>query len=150
MIPKLQLREGIAQSETLAEEFDRMQKLIDALNSKAIPEGIAAAIMQQLEPLNRLEIPAPQHAAKLKETRGAILKLVEKQLKLVPQKHHQKLWMALGISALGIPFGIVFALTLKNFAFLGLGMPIGIGMGIAVGTKLDEQAKAEGRQLDLE
>ncbi|WP_299984158.1 hypothetical protein [uncultured Pontibacter sp.] len=150
MIPKLQPRAHVVQSEKLTREFDDMQRLIDALNSKEIPEGIATAITQQLEPLNSQGIPAEQYTARLKETRSSILKLVEKQLKLVPQKHHQKLWMALGMTALGLPFGVVFALMLKNFAFLGLGMPIGMGIGIGVGTKLDEQAKAEGRQLDLE
>ncbi|GGG09466.1 hypothetical protein [Pontibacter amylolyticus] len=150
MIPKLQPGKGIAQSKKLAEEFDRMQQLIDGLNSKAIPEGIAATITQQLEPLNSLDIPDKQCAARLKESRRSILRLVEKQLNLVPQKHHLKLWMALGMSAFGLPFGVVFSLALKNFAFIGLGLPIGIGIGIAVGTKLDEKAKAEGRQLDLE
>ncbi|MCP2042850.1 hypothetical protein [Pontibacter sp. HSC-36F09] len=150
MIPKLQQREDLTQNDKLAEEFGRMQQLIDALNSKAIPEGIAATIAQQIEPLNSPDIPAPLYAARLKKTRSFILKLVEKQLKLVPQKHYQKLWLALGISALGIPFGVVFSVALKNFAFIGLGLPIGIGVGIAVGTQLDEQAKAEGRQLDLE
>lgn len=150
MIPKLQPGEGIAHSEKLAEEVDRMQQLIDALNSKAIPEGIAATITQQLEPLSGLDIPDKQYAARLKKSRRSILRLVEKQLNLVPQKHHLKLWMALGMSALGIPFGVVFSIALKNFAFIGLGLPIGMGIGIAVGTKLDEKAKAEGRQLDLE
>ncbi|SIT89744.1 hypothetical protein [Pontibacter indicus] len=150
MIPKLQPIEGIAQSEKLAEEFNRMQQLIDALNSKAIPEGIAATITQQLEPLNGLNIPAKEHTAKLKETRSAILKLVEKQLNLVPQKHHLKLWLALGMSTFGLPFGVVFSLALKNFALLGLGLPIGMGIGMGIGAKLDEKAKSEGRQLDLE
>ncbi|PVY38216.1 hypothetical protein [Pontibacter virosus] len=52
MIPELQLREDIALSEKLSREFDRMQHLIDSLNSKAIPEGIAVSITQQLEMLN--------------------------------------------------------------------------------------------------
>ncbi|PKV67101.1 hypothetical protein [Pontibacter ramchanderi] len=150
MIPKLQSREEMAQSEKLTREFDRLQQLIDALNSKDIPEGIAATITQQLAPLHNTGIPASQYGAQLKKTRGAILKLVKKQLKLVPQKHYQKLWMALGTTTLGLPFGVVYALMLKNFAFLGLGMPVGIGVGIAIGTKLDKQAKAEGRQLDIE
>src|SRR5690606_28385074 len=114
MIPKLQKRDDLAQTEKLTQEFDSMQKLIDALNEKAIPAGIADSISQQLAPLNHPAIPAPQYTKMLADRRKSILKQVEKELKLVPQKHYLKTWMALGMSAFGLPFGVAFSMMLKN------------------------------------
>lgn len=150
IILKLEYRETVGQNSKLANEYGKMQQLLDALNKKTISENIATSIKQQIEALNSLDIPAAQLAARLKETRHATLKLVEKQLKLVPQKHYLKRWMALGMSAFGLPFGVVFSITLGNFAFMGLGLPIGMGIGIGIGTELDKQAEVEGRQLAIE
>lgn len=54
------------------------------------------------------------------------------------------------MAAFGIPFGVVFGISLGNMAFLGIGIPIGMVVGIAIGTAMDKRAFDEGRQLDLE
>lgn len=60
------------------------------------------------------------------------------------------MWLAVGMAAIGIPFGVVFGISLDNMSFLGIGIPIGMGIGIAIGTAMDKKARDEGRQLDLE
>ncbi|PVY38215.1 hypothetical protein C8E01_11863 [Pontibacter virosus] len=58
--------------------------------------------------------------------------------------------MALGMTAPRLNFGVVFAMMLKDFTFLAWACRLRLVIGIGAGTKLDEQAKVEGRQLDQE
>lgn len=51
-----------------------------------------------------------------------ILKLIEKELKLVPKNSYRNRWMAIGMSAFGVP----------------------------IGAGMDKKAFEEGRQLDME
>ncbi|RYD53670.1 MAG: hypothetical protein EOP52_04420 [Sphingobacteriales bacterium] len=79
-----------------------------------------------------------------------ILRLVEKKLKIVPKNYYRTLWMVLGMSVFGLPFGVLYGLLVKNTAMLGIGLPIGMGIGVAVGASMDKKALKEGRQLDIE
>ena len=76
--------------------------------------------------------------------------MVEKELKLVTKNHYRNTWLAIGMTAFGIPLGIAFGGSLGNMAFIGIGMPIGMAIGIAVGTEMDKKASENGKQLDLE
>lgn len=86
---------------------------------------------------------------KISRIHERIKSYVEKEYKLVVPGHYQTQWMALGMSVFGIPFGLVFALALDNFAFFAIGLPIGMSIGIAVGSSYDNKAREEGRVLEL-
>jgi len=58
--------------------------------------------------------------------------------------------LAIGMSAFGIPFGVVFGASLDNMGYLGIGLPIGMAVGMVIGAGMDKKAFEEGRQLDLE
>jgi hypothetical protein len=79
-----------------------------------------------------------------------LIKLIEKEVKLVPKNYYRNLWLTLGMAGFGIPIGVAFGASLGNMAFIGVGLPIGLAFGIALGTGMDKKALAEGRQLDLE
>ncbi|OAQ39334.1 hypothetical protein A5893_10645 [Pedobacter psychrophilus] len=79
----------------------------------------------------------------------AILKLLQKELKIVPKNHYQTLWMLFGFTAFGLPIGVAFGFLMDNMGLLGIGLPIGMGIGIVVGLLLDKKALKEGRQLDV-
>ena len=79
-----------------------------------------------------------------------ILKLIEKEQKLVPKNIYRNRWLAIGMSAFGIPFRVAFGISLGNMAFLAIGLPLGMAIGIAIGAGMDKKAFEEGRQLDLE
>ena len=66
------------------------------------------------------------------------------------KNHYRNTWLALGMAAFGIPLGVAFGMSLRNLAFLGIGLSIGLAIGIAVGTGMDKKAFEEGRQMDLE
>jgi hypothetical protein len=74
---------------------------------------------------------------------------LEKEYHLVTPGHYQAQWLALGLSVFGIPFGVIFATALDNFAFLGLGLPIGMAIGMSIGAGYDRKAKEEGRVLSV-
>ena len=78
-----------------------------------------------------------------------ILKLIEKEQKLVPKNIYRNRWLAIGMSAFGIPFGVAFGISLGNMAFLAIGLPLGMAIGIAVGTDLDKKALKNGKQIDV-
>ena len=54
-----------------------------------------------------------------------------------------------GMSAFGLPLGIVFGASMGNTGLLGIGLPIGMVIGIAVGASMDTKAAKEGRQLNV-
>ena len=58
--------------------------------------------------------------------------------------------MALGMSAFGLPVGIMISVLTGNYAFVSIGLPIGMGAGVAVGSAFDRKAATEGRQLNIE
>ena len=87
---------------------------------------------------------------KVKKIQTNILKLLEKELKLVAKNHYRNMWLAVGMSAFGVPLGVVFGLIMDNMALLALGLPIGMVIGIAYGTTLDKKAQENGNQLDVE
>jgi hypothetical protein len=84
----------------------------------------------------------------IKAGQSIFIKLLEKELKIVPQNHYQMQWMVLGMSVFGLLLGVAFGAAMGNMGLLGIGLPIGMAIGIAVGKGMDTKAKNEGRQLD--
>ncbi|KAA0126600.1 hypothetical protein FY557_16815 [Chryseobacterium sp. SN22] len=107
-------------------------------------------INQEVEAINStsLKDKSLQNLLKVKQT--FILKLLEKNEKLVPKNHYRNLWLAAGMAAFGIPLGVIFGISFGNMGFLGIGLPIGMSIGIAVGASMDKKAQTENRQLDVE
>jgi hypothetical protein len=147
---KLINRPGITSDTKVANAYDQLTNLLLALEKRNLPNIITDFIQQEVQLLNAIADDAKGFARAIKTTEGKIVRFVEKQLKLVPQKYYRKLWLVLGMTSFGIPFGVVFAMSIDNMAMLGIGLPIGMGIGVAIGTALDNKALKEGRQLDIE
>src|SRR5690606_30235183 len=131
-----------------ARAANNLSTLITAIEQKKIPQAQQQKINEILAGVNNFRGPDPELLKQLNSAQAAIIKLLDQELKLVPQNHYQLQWLVLGMAAFGIPMGIAFGFALGNLAFLGIGLPIGMGIGVAVGTSKDKQAKEEGRQLD--
>jgi len=84
---------------------------------------------------------------KLKQTR--ILKLVEKEHKIITKNHYRILLMVLGMSYFGLPIGLASRISMGNIGFMGLGLTIVMFLGLTIGSWLYKKAAKEGRQLDL-
>lgn len=130
--------------------LDQYRQLLDELNNRPLADNICSSINSATEELNHTTLSGRPLQKLLKQQQTAVLKLLEKELKLVPKNHYRNQWMILGMSAFGVPLGVAFGLSIGNIGLLGIGLPIGMAIGMAVGAGLDKKAGDEGRQLQVE
>ncbi len=149
-INELHQKPDTGQNAKLREAYLQFDKLLSELRKKDLPDGLVISVNQDIEELNSASGSADETRKTLKKIQTRILKSLEKEVKLVPRNHYRNLWLALGMSAIGIPIGVAFGTMLGNMAFLGLGLPIGLAIGVAAGAGMDKKALEEGRQLDVE
>ncbi|KGO86987.1 hypothetical protein Q765_08495 [Flavobacterium rivuli WB 3.3-2 = DSM 21788] len=146
---ELKERNDINDNIKLKNSYTQFGALIAELRKRELPDVVAEYINEEVKSLN--ELPTGVELIKaLKKKQTKIIQLVEKQLKVVPKNYYRNLWLALGLSAFGLPIGVAIALSLGNMGLLGIGFPFGIAMGLAVGAGMDKKALNEGRQLDIE
>lgn len=117
---------------------------------KELPSEIVKHVNQNIEAVNSLSGTHKELRKQICKSQYNILKLIEKELKIVPKNLYRSRWLAIGMSAFGIPFGVAFGVSLDNMAFIGIGIPIGMVIGMAIGAGMDKKAFDEGRQLDIE
>lgn len=134
----------------LAKHISCYQALLEELKSKSLPEEQVSIINDQTSALNELAGTESEIIKKIRKNRNLILKSLAKSQKLVTKGYYRNLYMSIGMSAFGIPLGLIFSSIIDNYGFIGVGLPIGMTIGIALGTQLDQKAKNEGRQLTLE
>ncbi len=136
------------QDKKLSDFSDAFRQLLSELGKQNIPEPIISSINNDIDAIHAFSGSAGEMLKFFRKKQSTLLKKLEKELKIVPKNYYRNLWLALGMSAFGLPLGVALGISLGNIALLGLGLPIGLAIGIALGTSLDEKAKKEGRQLD--
>lgn len=134
----------------LKEAYLQFEKLLMELRKRELPVSFLVSINKDIEELNSTSKSGNELRKIVKDKQTKIIKVLEKDLKLVPQNYYRNIWLAVGMTAFGLPLGVAIGLSLKNMAFIGIGLPIGLPIGILVGTRMDKKAFKEGRQLDLE
>ncbi len=149
-LKKWQLRPEYHQDKKLSDRFEIFNKLINELQQKELPEELTSSINQDIDGLNTFSGSANELLKHVRKTQSRILKMLEKQLKLVVKNHYRNMWLAFGMSGLGIPVGVAIGMSAGNIGLLGLGFPIGMGIGVVVGSIKDKKAKDSGKQLDVE
>ena len=92
------------------------------MNKKELPNEIINSVISDIEEVNSFTKSEKVLRNLIRITQSRIIKLIEKELKLVTKNHYRNIWLAIG-------------------------MPI---FGIAISTGLDKKACEERRQLDLE
>ena len=130
--------------------IEQFKQLIKLLNDKKMPVKIVEQINIDIAELNCSQLMGTSLSHLIIKKQNKIIKLTEKELKIVPKNYYRNLWMVLGMSAFGLPLGVAFGLSIGNIGLLAIGLPIGMGIGVLVGSKLDEKASAIGKQLDIE
>ncbi|NLY25746.1 MAG: hypothetical protein GX042_12180 [Bacteroidales bacterium] len=149
-INELKKRDGIDSNKKLTDLYVQFGKLLSELRKRELPDEVVHAINTNIELIDPASGTEEELRKQLRKTQSDILRLIEKELKLVPKNHYRNIWMALGIAAFGVPIGVAFGASLGNMAFMGIGIAMGIPIGLAIGTGLDKKAAEEGRQLDVE
>lgn len=134
----------------LNEMHSQFTKLLAELEKRELPEEIVISINNEIDAINSIADIGKELRKQIRRRSNRIVRLLEKDLKLVPINHYRNMWMALGMAVFGIPLGAAFGSSLGNMAYLGIGLPIGFAIGLSFGTGLDKKALKEGRQLDVE
>ncbi|WP_205600238.1 MULTISPECIES: hypothetical protein [Sphingobacterium] len=143
-------RDDLQITPKLHEAFGLFEKLIYELNKKNLPETTVEFINQRVEELNTIPSSDKSLKKQLLKRQAQMTKFLEKEHKLVPKNYYRNLWIPLGMSAFGLPFGVALGLVVDNMGLLGVGLPIGLAIGAIVGTQMDKQALKDGRQLDTD
>lgn len=149
-IIELKDKQQIANDSKLSKLHAQFGELLNELKKKELPEQVILTINACVEQINSSSLSEKELKKLIKQQQASILKLVQKELNLVPKNYYQTLGMVLGMSGFGIPIGVAFGLSMGNMGLLGLGLPIGLGIGLAIGSGLDKKALNEGRQLNVE
>ena len=115
-----------------------------------MPDKTVEIINKHIEDLNSSLISGNGFKRQLIKKQTQIVKLLEKEHKLVSKNYYRNLWMILGMSAIGLPIGVAFGVSIGNMGLLVIGLPIGMVIGLALGSGMDKKALKEGRQLNIE
>jgi len=134
----------------LKKAFNSFHKLLVEIRKKDVPDDIINIINQVIDEYNERELSPKERLKTMKKQQGSVLKLLEKELKLVPKNYYLTIWLSVGLAAFGIPLGTIFGFALGRMAYLGIGLPIGMVLGMALGNAMDQKALKEGRQLAVE
>lgn len=130
--------------------YNRLEQLLQELRTHNLPGEVIDDINKQIDGINNWVGNEKKQIQQYTSALRKIIGILEKKLKIVPKKYYQNLWTPIGMSAYGLPLGVVFGLSLNNMAFLGIGLPFGLVIGIAVGVGMDKKAAREGRQLNFQ
>jgi hypothetical protein len=149
-IKELKKKPSIDQNKKLISAYAQFVKLLTELKKKELPEEIVKYINTGIDQINSFSKPEKELRKYIRKTQSSILKLIEKELKLVTKNHYRKIWLAVGMAAFGIPLGVAFGTSIGNMGLLGIGLPIGMVIGMAIGSGMDKKAVESGIQLDLE
>lgn len=128
----------------------QIEYILNDLNNRDLPDYVVNSINAAVEELNATTKTEYALHKLLKQKQTDIVKVLEKELKIVPINYYRNLWMVVGMAAFGLPLGVAFGTAIGSMGMMGIGLPIGMVIGIAVGTKFDKRAHEDGRQLSVE
>ena len=149
-IIELKERKNISDNIKLNRIYVQFGELLKELDKKDLPVKSIESINQDITELNSISLVSANFSKLIKQKQTKIIKVIEKELKIVPKNYYRNIWLAVGMSAFGLPIGVAFGLSVGNMGLLAIGLPIGMAIGIAVGSKMDKKAFEEGRQLNIE
>lgn len=149
-INQLNLKIDSINNSKLGDLYSQFQEILEKLNDKKLPSEAVQYINNIVEQSNSTTLQDKALLKFLKDKQNLIIKYLEKEHKIVPKGYYKKLWLAVGMTAFGLPIGVVFGLLMGNMGLMAIGLPIGLGVGAAVGSSMDKKALQEGRQIDVE
>jgi hypothetical protein len=149
-IKELKKIAAIEQNKKLNKAHTQFEKLLFELKKKELSNDVVLSINKAIDKVNMFSESDKELRKQIRKAQSNILKLVEKEHKLVTINHYRHSWLAIGMAVFGVPLGVAFGTSLGNMGFIGIGLPIGMAIGAAVGSGMDKKALQEGRQLDIE
>jgi len=146
----LKERPAVPAENILSKRYTQLDAVLKQLQKKTLPSTVIEGINRYIEELNTSSEKDRKFNKLVKKKQTELLRFVEKEAKIVPRNYYRNMWLAIGMSAFGLPLGVAFGLSIGNMGLMALGLPIGMVIGISLGTSMDKKAFNEGRQLDIE
>ncbi len=112
-------RTDISEDQKLSKVYAEFGLLVKAIRKKQLTPTLISALNGNIERVNASTVGGKELMKLVSTSQKAMIKQMEKEMKIVPRNHFSKLWMVVGMSAFGLPFGVVFGLGLKNMGLLG-------------------------------
>ncbi|HSM63455.1 MAG TPA: hypothetical protein VK833_05905, partial [Gillisia sp.] len=140
----------LPENKSLVKEYDLLNELIQELNYRELPPEVVVVMNVEIDRLNTLPDTHHRLLAGTKAVKRKLLKSALEDLELVPKNYYRNMWLAIGMTAIGLPLGVVFSSVRDNVSFISIGLPMGLAIGVAIGTFYDKKAEEENRQLELE
>lgn len=144
VIEEIQNRNKSVSQEKIRNALNDLVDIFIELDRRQLSsEGISDILKR----LKGILIAESLHLKQIVRLKTDLLAILRKQYGLVTPKYYQTLWMVLGMTIFGIPFGLIFSTILGNFAFSGIGLAFGMPIGLTVGITKDKKAEEEGLVL---
>ncbi|MBC8060093.1 MAG: hypothetical protein H7Y18_05455, partial [Clostridiaceae bacterium] len=89
-------RSGIEGDNKLANLYNQFKKLIDELRKKSLPDKVVGLINEDLKVINSAAQNGNDFKKLIKQKQSKIIKLVEKEAKIVPKNYYRNVWLAVG------------------------------------------------------
>ena len=141
---------SLPENKSLVKEYDLLNELIQELNYRELPPEVVVVMNIEIDRLNTLPENHHRLLAGIRAVKRKLLKSALEDLELVPKNYYRNMWLAIGMTAIGLPLGVVFSSVLDNVSFISIGLPMGLAIGVGIGTFYDKKAEEENRQLELE
>ena len=143
-LPELEVKEKNQLKKKEQKALEQFNELISALNDKELDEEMIEHIKG-----NMSNVRSELTFNTIKKEESKILDYVKREKGYVAQNHYMTLWIALGMSAIGVPIGVAIGLALDQLGFMGIGIGGGLAIGVAIGSAKDKKAKEQGKQLPI-
>ena len=150
VIKELNKRSSIDQDKKLKRNIVKFESFLGELKKREIPSEVVIIINRHIDEVNSFSGSIKGLRKQICKSQSDILKLLERELNLFAKNHYRNIWLAIGMSAFGVPFGVAFGAVLDNMGYIGIFLPIGMAIGMAIGTEKDKKVFKEGNQLEVE
>ena len=142
-------RRPFPQNSSFDKENKALGELIQELNIRELPPEVVVVMNVEIDRLNTLPDNHTRLFVAIKAVKRKLLKYALEDLELVPKNYYRNMWLAIGMSGMGVPMGVLFSVMLDDFSYISIGLSTGLAIGIGIGTYLDKKAVEENRQLEL-
>lgn len=113
-IKNLSTQIEIGNTPKLEATYTQFATLLTELRKKEIPFQLIDRINGDVIEINSFAGSGTDFGKLIKMKQSKIVNLLAKEVKIVPKKYYQTLWMSLGMAAIGIPIGVAIGTSTKN------------------------------------
>ena len=103
--------------------YPEFRAFLDELKVKNLNENVITFINDCIDEINSSPSSGKKFIQFSIQKQALILKLIEKEHKIVPKNHYRNTWGLFGMTTIGLPIGVAIGLSNDNIGLLGLGFP---------------------------